>query len=81
MEFLGTHGMFHVAKRVLILQLEIEDILKTLQQQMAVDVSATYRTMCQVTPSKLHEKNYSEAQRVMQSTIDNGSGLVVDAKK
>ena len=57
------HSMSHVAKRVLILQLEIEDILETLHRGMAADDSADCGTTNSVTPSKPFKQNYGEARR------------------
>ena len=54
------HGMSHVAKRVLILQLKIEDILGTLHRRMAADDSADCWTTDLVTPSKPLKQNYGE---------------------
>ena len=57
------HGMSHVAKRVLILQLKIQDILGTLHRRMAADDSADCGTTDPVTPSKPFKQNYGEARR------------------
>ena len=56
------HGMSHVAKRVLILQLKVEDILGTLHRRMAAGDSANCGTTDPVTPSKPLKQNYGETK-------------------
>ena len=60
------HGMSHVAKRVLILQLKIEDILGTLHRRMATGDSADNGTTDPATPSKPLKQNHGETRSTEQ---------------
>ena len=64
------HSMSHVAKRVLILQLKIDDVLGTLHRRMVADDSADCWTMDLVTLSKPLKQNYGETRSTEQLGVN-----------